>query len=138
EPSPPRRPQEGAFSSHTPLNGESRNGDCGCAANGRKLLAVPLHVPRGTDHDAVGLDAGVSWLSHLEMHGTAARNVEKEVSAGTERVDRREDERGAGKIGRRSAPEADIDRMIPEAVDRTGERAPACAQARREEDDRSQ
>ena len=66
-------------------------------------------------------------MSHLEMHGTAALNVEKDVSTSAECVNRREDERGARKVRRRGTPEPDLHRVIPEAVDRMGERAPTCA-----------
>src|SRR4249920_2942338 len=92
------------------------NGCCRCAFHTRDPLAVPLHVLCGTDDDAVGCEARILWLSHLEMHGTAAPNLEIDVSTRPECAHRREDERGAGQARRRGTPEPHFHRVIPEAI----------------------
>ena len=78
-------------------------------------------------------------MRHLKVVGGGATlRLEEHVNARTECVDRRDDESGAENVRKWRTPELNLYGVIAEARERTGERAPAGAQACSEQDTRSQ
>lgn len=104
-----------------------------CGIGARHLLPFPLHVPCSSNHDAVGRDVQLRGLSHLEMHTCTPFGAEEYVDTCAQRVHGAHNQRVAGRSRRRGSPDADLDWLIPEALNRTRDGATTRGEARRKQ-----